>query len=241
VITTYQDVDGYSPDNIVIYAGYPTQWTVESSTAASCAASLWIPGLDIRERLYEGPNSLELPPLRAGTVTYTCAMGMYSARITVVDAPADALASGAAASVQPDPTTAPAAAEDGFGPWSADETATTAPAASAASTAGPSPTPAATPPGQVLRTWQDESGYGPTVARITAGVATTWTIESRAQASCAAYLVVPSLGIEKILDPGDNVIDLPALESGILQYTCGMGMFSGAILIEDAQPAPAEG
>jgi sulfite exporter TauE/SafE/plastocyanin domain-containing protein/copper chaperone CopZ len=240
-ITTYQDADGYSPANVVIYAGYPTRWTVESSTTATCAASLWIPDLDIRARLNKGANSFELPPLRAGTVTYTCAMGMYSARITVVDAPADATALGADASVRPDPTTTPAAAEDGFGPWSAGETATTGPTASVAPTAAPSPTPVATPAGQALRTWQDESGYGPAVARITAGIPTTWTVESRSQASCAAYLVVPSLGIEKILDPGDNVIVLPALEAGILQYTCGMGMFSGAILIEDAQPAPADG
>ncbi len=38
---------------------------------------------------------------------------------------------------------------------------------------------------------------------------------------------MPDLGIEKILEPGDNVIDLPALEPGTLEYICGMGMFYG--------------
>lgn len=89
-ITTYQDADGYSPGNIVIYAGHPTRWTVESSTTATCAASLWVPDLNIRARLNKGTNTFELPALRAGTVNYTCAMGMYGGRITVVDAPVDA-------------------------------------------------------------------------------------------------------------------------------------------------------
>ena len=87
-ITTYQDADGYSPGNIVIYAGYPTRWTIESSTTATCAASLWAPGVNIRMRLDKGPNVIELPALPAGVLDYTCAMGMYGGRITVVERPA---------------------------------------------------------------------------------------------------------------------------------------------------------
>jgi uncharacterized protein len=59
-------------------------------------------------------------------------------------------------------------------------------------------------------------------------------VDSRSQYSCAAYLVVPDLGIERVLGPGDNVIELPAMETGTLQYSCGMGMFWGTILIEPA-------
>ena len=88
-ITTYQHVDGYSPANIVIYAGYPTRWTIESSTTASCAASLWAPAVDLRVRLEKGANTFELPPMKAGTLNYTCAMGMYGGKITIVDPPAD--------------------------------------------------------------------------------------------------------------------------------------------------------
>ena len=86
--TTYQDADGYSPADIVVYAGYPTTWTIQSSTTATCAASLLAPDLDIRAQLEKGANTFTLPALRAGTIDYTCAMGMYGGRITVVDAPA---------------------------------------------------------------------------------------------------------------------------------------------------------
>ena len=88
VLTTYQDVDGYSPQNVAIYAGTPTRWTIQSRSTASCAASLVVPGLDISRQLRIGSNAIELPALSAGTVYYSCSMGMYSGAITVVDRPA---------------------------------------------------------------------------------------------------------------------------------------------------------
>lgn len=87
-VTTRQDADGYSPSNVVIYAGYPTHWTVESSTTATCAASIWAPSVGVRERLHEGANVIELPALPAGVLRYTCSMGMYAGQITVVEPPA---------------------------------------------------------------------------------------------------------------------------------------------------------
>ena len=38
--------------------------------------------------LHKGLNTVELPPLQAGTLSYTCSMGMYSGEITIVDPPA---------------------------------------------------------------------------------------------------------------------------------------------------------
>lgn len=95
-ITTYQEIGGYSPGNVVIYAGYPTKWTIESSSTSSCAASLFVPGLDIRTRLERGPNTFDVPALPAGTLRYTCAMGMYGGKITIVAAP-EQLADGSTA------------------------------------------------------------------------------------------------------------------------------------------------
>jgi sulfite exporter TauE/SafE len=88
-ITTHQDAGGYSPGNVVIYAGYPTRWTIQSSSTSTCAASLFVPSVGIRARLKLGPNTFQLPALQAGTLDYTCAMGMYGGRITVVERPVD--------------------------------------------------------------------------------------------------------------------------------------------------------
>ena len=89
-LTTYQDAGGYSPSNVAIYAGYPVEWTVVSSNTSTCAASIFAPGVDIRSSLHKGPNTFSLPPLPAGVLRYTCAMGMYAAQITVVPRPAAA-------------------------------------------------------------------------------------------------------------------------------------------------------
>jgi sulfite exporter TauE/SafE/plastocyanin domain-containing protein/copper chaperone CopZ len=201
--TTFQDAAGYSPANLTIYAGYPVEWTVQSSSTSTCAASLWAPGVNIRARLKKGPNTFSLPALPAGVLRYTCSMGMYAAQITVVPAPADG--TGATGSTNPgaQASTAPGAASS-----------------SGAATAA-----------QELRTYQDENGYGPADAPIRSGVPTKWHIDSRSQYSCSSYLVVPDLGISLALQPGDNVIDLPALPAGRLDYTCGMGMYRGSIAI----------
>ncbi len=87
-LTTRQDSGGYSPGNVSIYAGIPTHWTIESSTVSTCAASLVVPALGIQARLHVGSNTIELPALLAGTVRYSCAMGMYGGAITVVGRPA---------------------------------------------------------------------------------------------------------------------------------------------------------
>jgi sulfite exporter TauE/SafE/plastocyanin domain-containing protein/copper chaperone CopZ len=224
-ITTRQDAGGYSPSNVTIYAGYPVEWTVVSSSTSTCAASIFAPDVDIRARLDKGPNTFRLPALNPGVLRYTCAMGMYAAQITVVPKPAAAPSA-----------SAPPQAAASVAPTSSIVSATSAPTAPAtASASAPSPSTATV---QQLRTYQDESGYGPANATIKAGIPTKWHVDSRSQYGCSAYIVVPSLNIEVVLKPGDNVIDLPALKAGRLEYTCAMGMYYGAIAIE---PAGASG
>ena len=50
-------------------------------------ASLFVPGAGIRIRLEKGANPIELPAMPPGTLSYTCSMGMYGGRITVVERP----------------------------------------------------------------------------------------------------------------------------------------------------------
>lgn len=94
LLTTYQGADGYSPGNAVIYAGIPTDWTIQSSTVTTCAATLVVPAWGTGAQLKLGPNVFNLPALPAGVIRYTCAMGMYSGSITVVDAPTKPAATG---------------------------------------------------------------------------------------------------------------------------------------------------
>jgi sulfite exporter TauE/SafE/copper chaperone CopZ len=88
---TFQDVDGYRPENVSVVAGTPTRWTIESLNAQSCAVFLRIPSLDMAVTLQRGLNQIELPAMRAGTLSYTCSMGMYWGTITIVDPPTGAV------------------------------------------------------------------------------------------------------------------------------------------------------
>ena len=63
---------------------------------------------------------------------------------------------------------------------------------------------------------------------------THWMVESRSSQSCTVDIVVPDLGIQKYLEPGDgNAIDPPALKAGRLDYTCSVGMCWGSITVQD--------
>jgi plastocyanin domain-containing protein len=84
---TYQNLDGYSPGNVSIYAGTPTTWTIESTNTATCASFIRIPSLGLGGLLRKGPNIVELPAMPVGTLSYTCSMGMYSGQITIVAPP----------------------------------------------------------------------------------------------------------------------------------------------------------
>jgi plastocyanin domain-containing protein len=81
---------------VSIYAGIPTRWTIESSNDQTCAVFLVVPSLGIQARLQMGSNVIELPALEPGTLAYSCSMGMYGGRITIVERPTGA-SGGAAA------------------------------------------------------------------------------------------------------------------------------------------------
>jgi len=89
-LTTFQDGSGYSPANVSIYAGIPTRWTIESTNASTCAVLLAVPSLGIQVRLRLGSNTVDLPALPPGTLAYSCSMGMYGGRITIVERPTGA-------------------------------------------------------------------------------------------------------------------------------------------------------
>lgn len=91
VLRTFQVASGYLPEEASLYAGIPTRWIVDS-LGGGCAIFLQVPSLGLAVTLRDGENVIDLPPLEAGRIDYSCSMGMYGARLTVVDAPAGTLA-----------------------------------------------------------------------------------------------------------------------------------------------------
>lgn len=50
--------------------------------------------------------------------------------------------------------------------------------------------------------------------------------------SCASQLTAPSIGVSKQLEQGENVIEFISPASGIIRFSCSMGMYSGKIIID---------
>ncbi len=102
--------------------------------------------------------------------------------------------------------------------------------------AGPAPDVTFEDGVQVLRTFQVANGYEPVEASLYAGVPTRWIVESLEGGSCAIFMQAPALGLQILLQEGENVIELPALGPGRVDYTCSMGMYSASLRVVEGAP-----
>jgi hypothetical protein len=79
-------------------------------------------------------------------------------------------------------------------------------------------------------------GYAPAKLTIAAGQPITLAITTRQRPSCASRIVFssfgPSLGLTRELPlNGTVLLELPALPKGELSFSCGMGMYKGALVV----------
>jgi heme/copper-type cytochrome/quinol oxidase subunit 2 len=83
---------------------------------------------------------------------------------------------------------------------------------------------------QVLQMNQWAGGYNPNKLTVRAGMPVRWEISADGT-GCSSYMVVPSLGIKKTLQPGMNVVEFTPKRAGTIKFSCGMGMFTGSIAV----------
>lgn len=76
------------------------------------------------------------------------------------------------------------------------------------------------------------NGYGPSNIELKAGVPTKINFKTRSGVGCLRKVVSKDLGIDAMLNTGDNFITLIDLKPGMYQYTCGMGMYGGTITVK---------
>ena len=74
--------------------------------------------------------------------------------------------------------------------------------------------------------------YEPGNIQVQAGTNTRLILRSQDATGCVRAFVIPSRGLQRILPVnGDTVIDLGVLSPGRLDYSCGMGMYTGRLTI----------
>jgi len=82
VVTIAVGEDGYAPEAVRAKAGQPVKLVLVTNNTYSCTRAFVLPSLDIEQTLPEtGTTVLKLPAQKAGTVPFTCSMGMYSGYI----------------------------------------------------------------------------------------------------------------------------------------------------------------
>jgi len=86
---------------------------------------------------------------------------------------------------------------------------------------------------QTVAMTQTPRGYEPADTVLYSGLPTTWSITATSPYDCSAFLRVPDLGQQINLTMGVNTVSLPAMEAGVVPFTCVMGMYSGNLIVVD--------
>jgi sulfite exporter TauE/SafE/copper chaperone CopZ len=101
----------------------------------------------------------------------------------------------------------------------------------------------ATPPdagSQIIEMTADRLGYSPARFTILRGKPVRWVIEVKEITSCNRRIVVPGLALDFNLRPGRQTIEFTPRQTGVLPWSCWMGMLRGEFQVIEAPPqAPA--
>lgn len=80
-----------------------------------------------------------------------------------------------------------------------------------------------------------EGGYAPARVRLVAGRPARLVFDRREDSSCSEEVVIPDFGIRRFLPAHQRTgVDLPAPPPGTYEFTCGMGMLRGSLVVEEA-------
>ncbi|HYE68797.1 MAG TPA: sulfite exporter TauE/SafE family protein [Anaerovoracaceae bacterium] len=93
---------------------------------------------------------------------------------------------------------------------------------------------------QVVTTSLDSGSYEPIV--VQAGIPVQWNIQAEAGDinGCNNRIIIPEYNLEKPLEPGDNIIEFTPDKSGIIPYSCWMGMIRSQITVVDDLGDPSQ-
>jgi uncharacterized protein len=100
------------------------------------------------------------------------------------------------------------------------------------------PAPAARAGVQTIEMDVLATGFSPNRFTLTKDVPVHWVIDGKEITNCNRRIVVPGLHLEFDVKPGEQTIEFTPRETGVIPWSCWMGMLPGAFDVIDA-PAPA--
>lgn len=92
---------------------------------------------------------------------------------------------------------------------------------------------------QVVRMEQSSRGYSPNSFTVKSGVPVKWIINSTNPNSCAGSLYSQQLNLRRNLQSGENIVEFTPQQTGLIRFSCAMGMFTGSFNVVDGNNAGA--
>jgi len=93
---------------------------------------------------------------------------------------------------------------------------------------------------QTIRMSVDGSGYAPNSFVLKKGVPVKWIITVTELTGCNQELLAPKYNIDIHLKQGEQTVEFTPTETGVVSFTCGMGMLQGNFVVKDdlSDPTP---
>ena len=215
---------GYSPDVIQVVSGVPVQLLFDRQESGDCSSRVVFPDFKVNQVLpaFE-TTTVEFLPEEPGEYEFACGMSMLHGRLRVVGEAASLQEGGtglAVALVASAATGEHSCPEDAAGPGQ--------PVARAAVTGDVQVV------GVTVR-----GGYNPDVVRVMPGVPVRLVFDRQEDVGCSERLLVPDLGVDVALPAFERTtVEFSAIEEGAHEFTCGMGMLRGTILVGESARVP---
>ncbi|CAL8978513.1 Potassium-transporting ATPase ATP-binding subunit [Cellulomonas sp. T2.31MG-18] len=212
---------GYSPDLIEVTAGTPVRLLFDRQESGDCTSRVVFADFKVNQSLPANETTaVDLLPTVPGDYEFACGMNMIRGRLRVVG---DAEPAGTL-DREPALVGVGGAARDGRH----DHAQMSAPAVAR-------PATARLEQGVQVADIEVAGGYSPDVTRVAAGVPLRLRLARSEDSACSERFVMTELGLDvQLAAHGTTVVDLPPLAEGAHEFTCGMGMLHGTILVGDA-------
>lgn len=84
IVDMTQGSFGYKPNKFTIRKDVPVKWTIDAQDTSSCSGSIVSSKLNIKKFLAPGKNIIEFTPTELGDIRFSCSMGMYTGKFTVI-------------------------------------------------------------------------------------------------------------------------------------------------------------
>ncbi|MFZ2456101.1 MAG: sulfite exporter TauE/SafE family protein [Candidatus Altiarchaeia archaeon] len=76
---------GWQPDTFTLKKGVPVKWVIDGQQITGCNKAIQVPKLNLQFDIKKGRQTIEFTPTEAGTIPWSCWMGMIDGKFIVVE------------------------------------------------------------------------------------------------------------------------------------------------------------